>query len=69
VDGKWEIMLKNAVVVDLHWRNDLGPLQVGKLSVAEYLLRTKQLLRLRFPRGYLTTTDIYISFAAGQLTS
>jgi len=41
-------MLENAVVVDLHWRNDLGSLQVGKLSVAKYLLRTKQILRLQF---------------------
>lgn len=65
MDGKWGSILESAVVIDLHWRNDPGSLQVEKLSVAKYLFRTKQLLRLRFwfSQRYLTTTDIYVDFA------
>ena len=39
-----ETMSECSVVAELHWRDDLGLLQVGKVSVAKYLLRARRLL-------------------------
>ena len=39
--GVPETMPERSVVAELYWRDDLGVLQVGKVSVARCLLRAR----------------------------